>query len=77
MEGCTDGTLISTGQKFFNCPQGHGIYYPLVNLYPDARFMDHGHPGITTDDSCKCLQYGLIKIVCDLSGVIHVPWIIL
>ena len=40
MEGCTDGTFISTGQKFFNCLQGHGIYYPLVNLQPDARFMD-------------------------------------
>ena len=40
MEGCTDGTLLSTGQKFFNCAQGRGIYYPLVNLQPDIRFAD-------------------------------------
>ena len=40
MEGCTDGTLASTGQKFFDCMPGRGIYYPLVNLLPDARFMD-------------------------------------
>ena len=42
MEGCTDGTLLSTGQKFFNCLQGRGMYYPLVNLEPDVRFMDFG-----------------------------------
>ena len=40
MEGCTDGTFVATGQKFFNCSQGRGIYYPLVNLQPDVRFMD-------------------------------------
>ena len=40
MPGCTDGTLISTGQKFFECMPERGIYYPLVNLQPDARFMD-------------------------------------
>ena len=40
MEGCTDGTLISTGQKFFECMAGRGIYYPLFNLQPDVRFMD-------------------------------------
>ena len=47
MEGCTDGTFVSTGQKFFNCPQGRGMYYPLVNLNPDARFMD---PGVGMDN---------------------------
>ena len=41
MEGCTDGTLLSTGQKFFSCPQSQGMYYPLVNLQPDARFVDN------------------------------------
>ena len=40
MEGCTDGTLASTGQKYFECMPGRGIYYPLVNLQPDVRFMD-------------------------------------
>ena len=44
MVGCTDGTLTSTGQKFFNCLPGRGMYYPLVNLQPDTRFMD---PGLT------------------------------
>ena len=41
MEGCTDGTLLSTGQKFFSCLHGQGIYYPRVNLQPDARFVDN------------------------------------
>ena len=40
MEGATDGTLISTGQKFFECMPGRGMYYPLVNVQPDVRFMD-------------------------------------
>ena len=40
MEGCTDGTLLSTGQKLFNCPESRGMYYPLVNLQPDGRFVD-------------------------------------
>lgn len=40
MEGCTDGTLLSTGQKFFTCLEGRGMYYPLVNLQPDMRFVD-------------------------------------
>ena len=47
MDGCTDGTLLSTGQKFFNCPENRGMYYPLVNLHPDARFMD---PGVVMDN---------------------------
>ena len=55
MEGCSDGTLLTTGQKFFNCPQGRGMYYPLVNLQPDARFLD---PGVVTGDNyCKYTIY--------------------
>ena len=38
MEGCTDGTYQATGQKFFNCPYGMGLYYPLENLVPDQRW---------------------------------------
>ncbi len=38
LEGCTDGTFHSTGQKFFNCPIGKGLYYPLGKLKPDARY---------------------------------------
>ena len=38
MEGCTDGTFQSTGQKFFDCRPGHGLYFPLANLRPDQRF---------------------------------------
>ena len=37
MEGCTDGLLVSTGQRFFSCDPGRGLYYPLVNLQPDVR----------------------------------------
>lgn len=38
MDGCTDGTFHGTGQKFFDCPSGRGLYYPLKNLRPDARY---------------------------------------
>ena len=34
MDCCTDGTFAGTGQKFFNCPQGRGMYYLLENLKP-------------------------------------------
>ena len=34
MDDCTDGTFAGTGQKFFNCPQGRGMYYFLENLMP-------------------------------------------
>ena len=40
MEGCTDGTLVSTGQKFFSCLEGRGMYYPLAFLQPDMRFVN-------------------------------------
>ena len=35
MDGCCDGTLVTTGQKLFNCPPGYGIYYPLAELEVD------------------------------------------
>ena len=38
MQGCTDGTFYSTGQKFFDCPSGRGLFYPLKNLRLDARY---------------------------------------
>ena len=38
MDGCSDGTFSGTGQMFFQCPPGHGLYYPLANLKPDERF---------------------------------------
>ena len=38
MEGCTDGTWSTTGQAFFHCPPGKGLYYGLYNLKPDSRF---------------------------------------
>ena len=38
MEGCNDGTFQGTRQKFFNCPHGTGLYYPLKNLRPDHRW---------------------------------------
>jgi len=42
MEGCTDGTSQMTGQKFFDCPDGRGLYFPLAHLRPDERFTDPG-----------------------------------
>ncbi len=40
MDGCTDGTWQQTGQRFFNCPDGMGMYYPLGSLGPDERYSD-------------------------------------
>lgn len=34
MEGCGDGTFQATGERFFNCPYGRGLYYPFRNLRP-------------------------------------------
>ena len=46
MEGCSDGTFQQTGQKFFDCPIGRGLYYPLRNLKPDARYApEHAEDG--------------------------------
>ena len=45
MEGCTDGTFPGTGQKFFSCPPGKALYYPLRNLKPDKRYA----PEVATD----------------------------
>ena len=40
LDGCTDGTFKATGEKFFNCAPGHGLYFPLASLTPDKRFGD-------------------------------------
>ena len=37
MEGCTDGTFQMTGQKYFDCQDGRGLYFPLKWLRPDNR----------------------------------------
>ena len=37
MEGCNDGTFPATGERIFECPPGHGLYFPLANLRPDER----------------------------------------
>ena len=41
MEGCTDGTFQATGQKFFDCPHGRGLFYPLDKLVPDRRYDEN------------------------------------
>lgn len=48
-EGYSDGTLASTGQKFFSCSPGHGFYCPVAELQPDTgsreycRFRDYAY----------------------------------
>ncbi|XP_064393270.1 uncharacterized protein LOC135340804 isoform X2 [Halichondria panicea] len=44
MDGCTDGTFKTTGEKYFTCTFGHGLYFPLASLCPDERFgLQAGH----------------------------------
>ena len=38
MNGCTDGTFKTTGEKYFTCTFGRGLYFPLASLRPDERF---------------------------------------
>ena len=49
MDQCTDGTFQATGQKFFNCPHGMGLYYPLQNVKPDQRWA----PQVAADGNRK------------------------
>ena len=39
MKGCSDGKFETTGQKFFHCQHGRGLYYPLKNLQADQRYV--------------------------------------
>ncbi len=44
MNGCTDGTFKATGEKYFTCAFGHGLYFPLASLRPDERSgLQAGH----------------------------------
>ena len=62
MEGCTDGTLFSTGQKYFSCISGRGIYLPLTNLQPDIRFMN---PALNmVGDNLRNRKYIVYGIAC-------------
>ena len=49
MDGWTDGVFQATGQKFFNCPYGRGLYYFLRNLKPDQRYATE----VATDGNRK------------------------
>ena len=37
MDGCSDGTFPATGERNFECPPGHGLYFPLANVRPYER----------------------------------------
>ena len=76
MDGCTDGILYSTGQKYFNCPQGRGMYLPLSSLQPDMRFMFPGVVMKNNHDNRKCvlrlstsmhIKRAIYSTVCPLS----------
>ena len=53
LDGCTDGTFKATGEKFFTCSHGQGLYFPLASLIPDQRFG-----GVTeqSDLSAECCK---------------------
>ena len=51
MEGCTDGTWQRGNVKYFDCPDGRGLYYPLEYLQPDERYS----AGIAVDGNRECL----------------------
>ena len=53
MDGCTDGTYQQTKQKFFSCPYGKGLYYPLETLQPDERLA----PVVAADGNRKKLPF--------------------
>ena len=61
MEGCTDGTFH--GQKYFDCQDGRGLYFPLASLRPDERFTDPGTvPGAAAVPNRKCSLCVSLKI---------------
>ena len=67
MEGCTDGTFH--GQKYFDCQDGRGLYFPLVSLRPDERFTDPGTvPGAAAVPNRKCFT-SIYNTVLDFSVV--------
>ncbi|XP_064393273.1 ubiquitin carboxyl-terminal hydrolase CYLD-like isoform X2 [Halichondria panicea] len=54
MDGCTDGTFTTTGEKYFTCTFGHGLYFPLANLRPDERFgLQAGHAASSVGNPIK------------------------
>ncbi len=59
MDGCTDGTWQHTGLKFFNCPDGMGIYYPLGYLRSDERYSDK----VSTYDKDTLIKSPQMEIV--------------
>ena len=65
LEGCSDGTLKSTGEKFFSCPPGRGLYFPLTSLTPDPRFADvpaqTGHTGYS-QDNCESVECYMVSV---------------
>ena len=39
MEGCTDGTWLQDGTRYFTCQPNRGYYCLLEHLIPDQRFL--------------------------------------
>ena len=39
MEGCTDGTWLQDGTRYFICQPKRGYYRLLEHLIPDRRLM--------------------------------------
>lgn len=62
MDGCTDGTWLHTGRKYFECEHGKGIYYPLNNLKQDERFCEPGN--ISTIATGENRKYLYIMLLC-------------
>ena len=64
MKGCTDGTFNATGQKFFDCPSGKGLYYPLGKVQPDARYTEVAVDGNREKlNSYACILFMLLYLV--------------
>ena len=67
MEGCTDGTFQMTGQKYFDCQDGRGLYYPLTWLRPIERFIKLETVPVDADvPNCKYF-YVILCVVTVLS----------
>ncbi len=63
MDGCTDGTFKATGEKYFTCTYGKGLYFPLASLRPDERFGLRARHAASSLGNSECFNTLHIRII--------------